>query len=80
MSEIQRYDGRYFNVNGKYVKYEDHAAIVAQLDSQLAAIKQQFINYENADEYALDMMMEYERLQTMIMSIDAAIASKEQGK
>ena len=40
---------------------------IAQLEADLAAIKQQFINYENA--CALDMMIEYERLQTMIMSI-----------
>lgn len=42
---------------------------IAQLEADLAAIKQQFINYENADEYALDMMLEYANLQSLIMSI-----------
>jgi len=55
--------------DGDYVKFEDHQAKVKELESQLEQIKQQFINYESADEYALDMMVEYERLQTLIMSI-----------
>ncbi len=49
--------------------YQSMARRIEQLESQLAAIKQQFINYESADEYALDIMMEYGRLQTMIMAI-----------
>jgi uncharacterized radical SAM superfamily Fe-S cluster-containing enzyme len=54
-------------------------AHIAELEQELAEarkdteklyeIKQQFINYENADAYALDMMIEYDRLQTLIMSI-----------
>ena len=48
----------------------DEAAYrIEQLEQQLASIKQQFINYEDTDDYGVGIMIEYEKLKALIMSI-----------
>lgn len=42
---------------------------IEELEIKLSDIKKQFIKYESSDHEGLDMMLEYVKLQNLIMSI-----------
>ncbi len=90
MSDIKRYDfdkawGVEKNDDGIYVKYDDHKAIVAQLEIQLAEAKKDQARYcETVKLYISgDLPLELDTAESkkeFDVSIDAAIASIQEGK
>lgn len=84
MSEIQRYDfdkawGIEKNDDGIYVEYDDHKAIVAQLESQLAEARKDQARYQ----FVRDMTTEdFGNLSTINEDFDSEVdaAIKDQGK